>query len=115
MSQLLSALCQHTPAPATAGTHQRHGFSQDVATLHTDDGCGADRSHIVRRYPNQWGLVAETAWDARAYPTAGIVRAASVSRRDLREPLRRCHHDTSVKTFLFYTGDAIPTDLTVVL
>jgi hypothetical protein len=72
-------------------------------------------AEIVRRYPNQWVLVEETAWDARAYPTAGIVRAASVSRRDLREPLRRCHHDRSVKTFLFYTGDAIPTDLTVVL
>ena len=72
-------------------------------------------AEIVRRYPNQWVLVEETAWDACAYPTAGIVRAASVSRGDLREPLRRCHHDRVVKTFLFYTGDPIPTDLTVVL
>src|SRR5215471_7344146 len=60
-------------------------------------------------------LVEETAWDARAHPTAGIVRAASTSRGDLQEPLRRCHHGRSVKTFLFYTGDPIPTDLTVVL
>ena len=72
-------------------------------------------AEIVRRYPNQGVLVEETAWDARAYPTAGIVHAASVSRGDLREPLRRCHLDRSVTTFLFYTGDPIPTDLTVVL
>jgi hypothetical protein len=70
---------------------------------------------IVRRYPNQWVLVEETAWDAHAYPTAGIVRAASTTRGDLREPVRRCHQDASVKTFLFYTGDPIPVDLTVVL
>ena len=70
---------------------------------------------IVRRYPNQWVLVEETAWDAHGHPTAGMVHAASVSRGDLREPLRRCHQDTSVTTFLFYTGDPIPADLTVVL
>jgi hypothetical protein len=70
---------------------------------------------IVRCYPDQWVLVEETAWDAHAHPTAGIVRAASTSRGDLREPLCRCHHGRSVKTFLFYTGDPIPTDLTVVL
>jgi hypothetical protein len=34
---------------------------------------------MVRRYSNQWVLVEETAWDARAYPTVGIVRAASVT------------------------------------
>ena len=44
-----------------------------------------------------------------------MVRAASVARRDLREPVRRCHHDRAVTTFLFYTGEPIPTDLTVVL
>ncbi len=70
---------------------------------------------IVHRYLNQWVLVEETAWDAHAYPTAGIVRAASASRGDLREPLHRCHQDASVKPFLFYTGDPIPADLTVVL
>ena len=70
---------------------------------------------IVRRYPNQWVLVEETAWDTQAYPTAGIVRAVSAARGDLREPLRRCHQDALVKTFLFYTGDPIPADLTVVL
>ncbi len=72
-------------------------------------------AEIVRRYPNQWVLVEETAWDTYGHPTAGIVRAASVARGDLREPVRRCHHDRSVTTFLFYTGDPIPTDLTVVL
>src|SRR5215467_4238802 len=70
---------------------------------------------IVRRYPNQWVLVEETAWDPHGHPTAGIVRAASVARGDLREPVRRCHHERAVTTFLFYTGEPIPTDLTVVL
>ena len=70
---------------------------------------------IVRRYPNQWVLVEETAWDPHRHPTAGMVRAASVTRGDLREPVRRCHHDRAVTTFLFYTGEPISTDLTVVL
>jgi hypothetical protein len=70
---------------------------------------------IVRRYPNQWVLVEETAWDTHGHPTVGLVRAASVARGDLREPVRRCHHDRSVTTFLFYTGEPIPPDLTVVL
>ena len=70
---------------------------------------------IVHRYPNQWVLVEETAWDTHGHPTRGIVRAASKSRGDLREPMHRCHQDAAVKTFLFYTGDPIPADLTVVL
>jgi hypothetical protein len=72
-------------------------------------------AEIVRRYPNQWVLVEETAWDPHGHPTAGLVRAASVARGDLREPVRRCHHDRSVITFLFYTGEPMPADLTVVL
>jgi len=76
---------------------------------------GLPIAEIVRRYPNQWVLVEETAWDPHGHPTAGMVRAASVARGDLREPMRRCHHDRSVTTFLFYTGEPIPTDLTVVL
>jgi hypothetical protein len=43
------------------------------------------------------------------------VCAVSVARGELREPVRRCHHDRSVTTFLFYTGEPIPADLTVVL
>ena len=70
---------------------------------------------IVHRYPDQWVLVEETAWDAHGHPTAGIVRATSTSRGELREPVHRCHQDAAVKTFLFYTGDPIPADLTVVL
>ena len=72
-------------------------------------------AEIVHRYPNQWVLVEETSWDAHGHPMAGRVRAASTSRRALREPVRRCHQDAAVKTFLFYTGDPIPADLTVVL
>jgi len=32
-----------------------------------------------------------------------------------RARLRRCQHDRSIKTFLVYSGDPTPTDLTVVL
>jgi hypothetical protein len=70
---------------------------------------------IVHRYPHQWVLVEETTWDAHGHPTAGIVHAASALREDLREPVRRCHQDASIKTFVFYTGDPIPADLIVVL
>jgi hypothetical protein len=70
---------------------------------------------IVRRYPNQWVLVEETAWDTHGHPTAGMVHAASVTRGDLLESVRRCHHDQSVTTCLFYMGEPIPADLTAVL
>jgi len=72
-------------------------------------------AEIVQRYPNKWVLVEETAWDGQDYPIAGIVRAASIARGDLREPLRLCHQHTPVKTFIFYTGEQIPANLTVVL
>ena len=70
---------------------------------------------VEQRYPDQWVLVEETAWDAQGHPTGGIVRAASVHRRDLRGPLHVSHQRAQVKTFIFYTGDKIPADLTVVL
>ena len=70
---------------------------------------------IEQGYPNQWVLVEETAWDAHGYPLAGIVRAASAQRDALQEPLHRCHQRPQVKTFIFYTGDKIPTNLTVLL
>jgi len=72
-------------------------------------------AEIVQRYPKQWVLVEETAWDVHEYPLAGIVRAASRARGDLQEPLRLCHQRTPVKTFVFYTGEQIPANLTVVL
>jgi len=72
-------------------------------------------AEIIVRYPEQWVLVEETAWDQEALPTAGIVRAVSAVRGALRAPLHQCHRDPTVKTFLFYTGDPIPPDLTVLL
>jgi hypothetical protein len=70
---------------------------------------------IAQRYPNQWVLVEETTWDTHGHPVSGIVRAASGQRGDLRAPLHTCHRQAQVKTFIFYTGDKIPTNLTVVL
>jgi len=72
-------------------------------------------TEIVHRYPDQWVLVEETAWDSRGHPVSGIVRAASVQRDDLRAPLQALHQRSQVKTFIFYTGEQIPADLTVVL
>jgi hypothetical protein len=72
-------------------------------------------TEVEQRYPNQWVLVEETTWDIQGYPTHGIVRAASEQREALRAVLRVCHQRPQVKTFIFYTGDKIPTDLTVVL
>lgn len=70
---------------------------------------------IETRYPHQWVLVEETSWDDHGQPVGGIVRAASVHRGDLRAPLKARHKHSHVKTFVFYTGDKIPTDVTVVL
>ena len=71
-------------------------------------------AEIVRRYPDQWVLVEETSWDAHGHPVAGRVRAARTSRRDVREPVRHCHQDAAVTTFLLYTGDPLPAHRTVV-
>jgi len=72
-------------------------------------------AEIARRYPDQWVLVEETAWDAQGHPRRGIVHAASRLRAALRAPLQVCHQHPQVKTFIFYTGDPIPAHLTVVL
>jgi hypothetical protein len=72
-------------------------------------------TEVERRYPNQWVLIEETTWDAQGYPTHGVVRAASEQREALRVALRACHQHPHVKTFIFYTGDKIPADVTVVL
>jgi hypothetical protein len=72
-------------------------------------------SEIEQRYPNQWVLIEETNWDMHGNPTGGVVKAASLRRSDLRVPLQECHKQPHMKTFVFYTGDKIPADITVVL
>ena len=72
-------------------------------------------AEIAHRYPDQWVLVEETAWDAQGHPRRGIVHAASRQRAALYAPLQVCHQRPQVTTFIFYTGDPIPTHLTVVL
>lgn len=71
---------------------------------------------VEQRYPDQWVLVEETAWDEQGNPVRGIIRAHSVNREDLSAPLQEIHEDRPhVKTFIFYTGDKIPENVTVVL
>jgi hypothetical protein len=70
---------------------------------------------MARRYPDQWVLVEETAWDAQGHPRRGIVHAVSGQRDALRVPLQALHQRGQVKTFIFYTGEQIPADLLVVL
>lgn len=73
-------------------------------------------TEIERSLPDQWVLVEETAWDARGNPVRGIVRAHGRNRDALREPLHQIRRKRpQSKTFIFYTGDKIPEDLTVVL
>ena len=72
-------------------------------------------AEIEQHYPDQWVLVEETAWDKQGNPVRGIVRTHSVKREDLSAFLKETHGRSGVKTFLFYTGDKIPEDLTVVL
>jgi len=72
-------------------------------------------SEIERCFPDQWVLAEETAWDEQGNPIRGFVRAHSSSRDDLQQPLRELHRRSDVKTFIFYSGEKIPQDLTVVL
>jgi hypothetical protein len=70
---------------------------------------------IEQQYPHQWVLVEETVWDKRGVPLRGIVRAYSETRGDLNTPLQELHKQARVKTFVFYTGELVPKDMTVVL
>lgn len=72
-------------------------------------------TEIEERYPDQWVLVEETAWDEWGNPVRGIVRAHSPRREDLSAPLQELRKRSGIKTFIFYTGEKIPKDLTVVL
>jgi len=73
------------------------------------------KAEIEERYPDRWVLVEETAWNEQGNPVRGIVRAHSTSREDLSAPLQKLHKRSGVKTFIFYTGEKIPEDLTIVL
>lgn len=72
-------------------------------------------SEIEQRYPDQWVLVEETGWDEQGNPTQGLVQAHSVNRDDLYQSLQELKRRRKAKTFIFYTGDKIPEDLTVLL
>lgn len=72
-------------------------------------------TEIEQRYPDQWVLVEETAWDNEGNPTQGIVRAHSPERKDLIPSRKETHKRPHVKTFIFFTGEKIPEDLMVVL
>lgn len=70
---------------------------------------------IERRYPDRWVLVEETAWDTQGNPTHGRLCVQSEKREDLEGELKALHARPGVKTFIFYTGDKIPEDTTVLL
>lgn len=72
-------------------------------------------AEIEQRYPCQWVLWEETAWDAQGNPLRGAIRAHSVNRADLLAPLHKLHKRVSMKTFVFYTGDLVPANVSVVL
>lgn len=72
-------------------------------------------TEIERLYPCRWVLVEETRWDRRGNPRRGIVRSYSKTREDLRAPLQEVHKRAHAKTFVFYTGELVPEDVTVAL
>lgn len=72
-------------------------------------------AEIEQRYPQQWVLVQETAWNKHGDPLRGIVRAHGVDRTAMSGLLQKLHKKGSVKTFVFYTGTVIPENVTVVL
>ena len=70
---------------------------------------------VERLYPDQWVLMEETAWDEKGNPERGLVCAHSVNREDLEGPLKELHKRPGIKTFIFYTGEKVPQDLSVIL
>jgi hypothetical protein len=72
-------------------------------------------AEIEQRYPQQWVLVEETAWNKHGDPLRGIVRAHGVHRSAVSSLLQKLHRKGSVKTFVFYTGTVIPENVIVVL
>lgn len=71
---------------------------------------------IETRYPGQWVLIEETAWDDRGNPLRGVVVAHNSDRKSLVEATRTIHvRKPGAKTFTFYTGVKIPEGVTVIL
>jgi len=72
-------------------------------------------TEIERLYPNQWVLVEETKWDDYGNPVRGIVRAHQPKRKNLDSLVKEIHLAGKAKTFVFYTGELIPEDLSLAL
>lgn len=53
-------------------------------------------TEIEQRYPDQWVLVEETAWEGLGNPLRGIVRACSMNRGDLSASLQQLHKRSPV-------------------
>jgi len=70
---------------------------------------------IERHYPDQWVLMEQTPRDEKGNPERGFVRANTVNREGLEGPLKELHKRPGIKTFIFYTGEKIPQDLSVIL
>lgn len=71
---------------------------------------------IEQRYPGEWVLVEETAWDEYGNPTRGVVIVHSPDRAALVKPTRNVHRrKPGIKTFAFYAGPKIPEGLVVIL
>jgi len=60
-------------------------------------------------------VVEETAWDKRGNPVRGIVRTHSVRRENLSAFFKETHGEPRAKVFIFYTGEKILENITVVL
>jgi len=65
-------------------------------------------SEIERRYPDQWVLIEETAWDEKGNPERGFVRAHSVNREGLEGPLKELHKRLGIKTSYSIPGKRFP-------
>lgn len=72
-------------------------------------------ARITQLYADCWVLVEETAWDKHGNPLRGIVRARSANRDEISACRQEIHKNPSVVTFVFYTGDVIPQDVTFTL
>jgi hypothetical protein len=71
---------------------------------------------IEKNYADQWILMKVTALDEYGSPSRGIVVTHSPDREALTEPVMQIHRENpGTKTYIFFTGDAMPENVAVML
>ncbi len=79
-------------------------------------GAELTMKEIESRYADQWVLIKVTALDEYGNPAKGVVVTHSDERDALTAPVMQMHgEDTRAKSYIFFTGNVMPENMTVLL